>query len=321
MKGYKVFNGDMTCRGFQYEVGKTYKHNGPIELCKSGFHFCTRAIDCFNYYCFDPDNVVCEVEAIGSVLTGETKNVTDAILVCRRLSWTEVLSLCNTGNGNTGNQNAGDWNAGSRNAGNQNTGDRNTGDWNTGNRNAGDWNAGDHNTGDGNAGDQNTGDGNAGDWNTGDRNTGRLNAGDRNTGDRNTGDRNTGDRNTGDHNNGDRNTGDHNNGDRHSGFFCTGEAKMMVFNKPTDMTYREVRDALPAISLSLTLWVKSEDMTEDEKEAHPEHVTTGGYLKTIPYKEAWGKWWMDASSEERSKIKQLPNFDSDIFYKITGIRV
>lgn len=25
MKGYKVFNKDWTCRGFQYEVGKTYE--------------------------------------------------------------------------------------------------------------------------------------------------------------------------------------------------------------------------------------------------------------------------------------------------------
>ena len=26
IKGYKVFNPDWTCRDFQYEVGKTFKH-------------------------------------------------------------------------------------------------------------------------------------------------------------------------------------------------------------------------------------------------------------------------------------------------------
>ena len=33
IKGYKVFNHDWTCRGFQYEVGKTFKHDGNIEMC------------------------------------------------------------------------------------------------------------------------------------------------------------------------------------------------------------------------------------------------------------------------------------------------
>ena len=39
VKGYKVFNPDWTCSGFQYEVGKTFEHDGNIEMCGSGFHF------------------------------------------------------------------------------------------------------------------------------------------------------------------------------------------------------------------------------------------------------------------------------------------
>ena len=62
VKGYKVFNPDWTCRDFQYKVGETYEHDGDIELCGSGFHFCLKAIDCFNYYMFDSDNRVAEVE-------------------------------------------------------------------------------------------------------------------------------------------------------------------------------------------------------------------------------------------------------------------
>lgn len=50
MKGYKVFKHDWTCRDFQYEVGKTYKHDGPLKICRSGFHFCRNVDDCFNYY-------------------------------------------------------------------------------------------------------------------------------------------------------------------------------------------------------------------------------------------------------------------------------
>ena len=40
----------MTCRGFQYEEGKEYEHDGDIELCKSGFHACEYPLDCFRYY-------------------------------------------------------------------------------------------------------------------------------------------------------------------------------------------------------------------------------------------------------------------------------
>lgn len=42
MKAYKVFNPDWTCRGFQYEIGKTYVHNGDISMCQAGFHACKK---------------------------------------------------------------------------------------------------------------------------------------------------------------------------------------------------------------------------------------------------------------------------------------
>ena len=50
MKGYKVFNKDWTCRGFYYEVGKTYEMKEDPVCCERGFHFCGKLIDCFNYY-------------------------------------------------------------------------------------------------------------------------------------------------------------------------------------------------------------------------------------------------------------------------------
>ena len=46
---YKGMNYDMTCRGFHYEVGKSYKTDN-VELCKCGFHACLNPRDVVEYY-------------------------------------------------------------------------------------------------------------------------------------------------------------------------------------------------------------------------------------------------------------------------------
>lgn len=52
MEGYKVFEPDWTCRGFQYEAGKTFEEDVTPSCCNRGFHFCKELKDCFNYYPF-----------------------------------------------------------------------------------------------------------------------------------------------------------------------------------------------------------------------------------------------------------------------------
>ena len=46
---YKGMNSDMSCKGFQYEIGKTYKTD-KAELCKCGFHACLNPLEVLDYY-------------------------------------------------------------------------------------------------------------------------------------------------------------------------------------------------------------------------------------------------------------------------------
>lgn len=71
----------------------------------------------------------------------------------------------------------------------------------------------------------------------------------------------------------------------------------------------------------MTEWIPEKDMTEEEKAKNPSYKTTGGYLKAYEYKEAFQKSYNKATREEQLKIKNLPNFDAEKFYQISGIRI
>ena len=302
MKGYKVFNKDWTCRNFKYEVGKTYEMDTTeIKLCDRGFHFCEKASDCFQYYSFNPQNKVAEVEALGAILTDGKTFCTNKIHIIREITWQEVLDLVNLGKGCTGLRNSGLCNSGDRNSGDCNSGNYNSGDWNSGNWNSGNWNSGN--------------------WNSGNCNSGNYNSGNWNSGDRNSGDRNSGDWNSGDYNSGDWNKSSFNNG-----CFNTIEPTIMMFNKPSNITYRDwvnsdARYLLNQIPKDVVEWIWSDDMTDEEKTAHPEHETTGGYLKVLDESECCQIWWNGLTNDDKNIIKSIPNFDPKKFFKITGIRV
>ena len=167
---------------------------------------------------------------------------------------------------------------------------------------------------------------NSGDCNSGDCNSGDCNSGDWNSGDWNSGDCNSGNRNSGDCNSGNRNSGDWNKTSFSNGCFNTEEPEVYMFNKPSGMTYRQWLNSyaqyllkhIPHWCLS---WVRSEDMTDEEKKAHPEHETTGGYLKKLDETDNAQIWWNGLNEHDRNVIKALPNFDAVIFEKCTGIKI
>ena len=287
IRGFKVFNSDWTCRNKQYTCPGAFEEDVTPSVCDRGMHFCKKAADCFNYYSFNPENKVAEVIALAerTVEDGD-KCATNYLEIVREISWQEVLEIVNTGKGCTGLCNSGNRNSGDYNSGNRNSGNRNSGNRNSGNRNSGDWNSGDWNSGDWNSGNRNSGDWNSGDWNSGDWNKCSFS----------------------------------------NGCFNTVEPKIYLFNKPSDWTYRDwlnsdARYLLNQIPGDVLEYVWFEDMTDEEKTAHPEAKTTGGYLKQLDNSECGSIWWRGLNDYEKSIIKAIPNFDKEIFKEITGVDV
>ena len=161
---------------------------------------------------------------------------------------------------------------------------------------------------------------------TGRCNSGDWNSGNWNSGNRNSGDWNSGNRNSGDWNSGNRNSGDWNKTSFSNGCFNTVSPKIYMFNKPTDWTLEHwlncrARYLLNQIDDCPLEYVWFDSMTDEEKAAHPEAETTGGYLKERTTADNARKWWAGLSADERNIIFSLPNFDAAIFKEITGIDV
>ena len=155
-------------------------------------------------------------------------------------------------------------------------------------------------------------------------NSGNCNSGNCNSGNRNSGNRNSGDWNSGNCNSGNWNSGNCNSGDWNSGYCNTTEPTVRLFDQQTDITFSDFRQSraygllchMPSDCLT---WKYSEYMTDDEKAAHPEHETTGGFL----YLEKVDRqaWWESLSDDSKAAIISMPYFDAEKFFICTGIKV
>ena len=90
--GFKAMNMDMNCRGFQFEVGKTYQIDNemPLELCSgSGFHFCLNFEDVFNYYNWEKSHVF-KVKTESEVVTEKDKSITKEITILEEITKQDI---------------------------------------------------------------------------------------------------------------------------------------------------------------------------------------------------------------------------------------
>jgi len=88
VKGYKGFDNDFQCRGYQFEPGKTYEHDGDAKACESGFHFCENPFDVWCYYP-PSDSRFAEVEGSGKT----DKHYGDSKVACTKLHVGAEISL------------------------------------------------------------------------------------------------------------------------------------------------------------------------------------------------------------------------------------
>lgn len=283
MKGYKAFNEDLTCRGFQYEIGKTYEMEGKLIICKKGFHFCKTIGDTYKFYPMDGNTRICEIEALGDISTENgTKFCTNKIKIVKEVTDSNLrkgnVGVSNSGYYNSGDQNSGDWNSGHHNSGDQNSGNCNSGGYNSG-----DINSGYYNSGYCNSGDWNSGDYNSGDWNSSSNNSGCFCTEDSNI-----------------------KMFDKNSNWTYEDWLAS-DAHTILSRCP----HTEI----------IVKWIDEPNMSKEEKKDNPSYLTTGGYLKVTEENIDRQEWWNNLSEEDKNVVMSLPNFDADKFYICTGIKV
>ena len=101
IQGFKGFDKDFKCQGFQFEVGKTHEHEGPIQLCPTkeqaakglgGFHFCEDPFDVWKYYPVLDENAgsnrfaLVEAEDVSKDRDGDSKRVANKLTIKLELS-------------------------------------------------------------------------------------------------------------------------------------------------------------------------------------------------------------------------------------------
>jgi hypothetical protein len=95
MKAYKGFNKDLTCRGFQYEEGKTYEHDGEVKLCNEGFHACEDPLETLDYYDVATSEYhEVELDGVSEERVDDSRVVAKKITIGARLGIDKLVKAC-----------------------------------------------------------------------------------------------------------------------------------------------------------------------------------------------------------------------------------
>ena len=89
--GIKGFDASLRCRDFQFEVGKTYKHEGSVVRCENGFHAVTdHPLAVFGFYP-PAGSRFCRVTLSGCTDADDTKTAAEIIEIGEELSITGLV--------------------------------------------------------------------------------------------------------------------------------------------------------------------------------------------------------------------------------------
>ena len=92
IRAYKAFDKNLQCRGFQFEVGQTYEHDGQVKACESGFHACENPLDVWSYYPLDSRYAVVELGGDVSRHDGDSKIAAARITISAEIALPQIIS-------------------------------------------------------------------------------------------------------------------------------------------------------------------------------------------------------------------------------------
>jgi hypothetical protein len=93
MIAYKIVDPNSECKGFKYEIGKTYCTKEPVQICRNGFHACANPVDVFRYKEFYHGCHIYEVELSGDLDTYKDKTAAEYIKIVEEIEFKDFLGM------------------------------------------------------------------------------------------------------------------------------------------------------------------------------------------------------------------------------------